>query len=347
VSADPTTDTIGGPPAGVTHEDGLRLHRLMTGYLSAKALFTALKLGLFDVLAAGPVTAGQVAAKLNLPERPARVLLLAMQGEGLVERDGDGYRTTALADAFLVSTSPRYMGALAAHQDVHFGKLAQLEEALREDRPVRLAEQYTGEFQPGPQVWARRWAEVFRASSQLMAEDLATRVPVGDRHRLIDLGCASAAYSIALARAYPGLAVTAVDQPAVAAVAGEFVAEAGMAERIDVRPGNIFTDRYPDHDVALLSHVIQGFDRDRARALLAHVYDWLPEGGMLVVHSHFPERAGLPFPYQFGLILLINNTQGGEPHDLALTRDWLTEIGFRDIRVADVSPISAVLIATK
>jgi len=130
-------------------------------------------------------------------------------------------------------------------------------------------------------------------------------------------------------------------------VAREFVAEAGLADRIDVRGGNIFVDRFPDVEVALLSHVIQGFDRDRARALLAHVYEWLPDGGLLVLHSHLPEQASLPFPYLFGLILLINNNQGGEPHDQALTEKWLREAGFRDITAHVVSPISAILTATR
>lgn len=334
-------------PAKAGTGQALRLHRLMTGYLSSKALFTAVRLAVFDALADGGASPEALGAKVGLPARSARVLLLALEGEELVTRVGDAYRNTPIADAFLVSTSPRYMGALARHQDTHFAKLVQLEEALRTDRPVQLGEQYTGQFKPGPQTWARHWAEVFRASSQLMAEDLAGRVPLAGRRRLVDLGCASCSYSIALARENPELAVTAVDQPAVAEVASEFVDAAGMADRITVRPGDIFEDRFPDCDVALLSHVIQGFDRDRARALLTHVYDWLPDGGLLVVHSHLPERAGLPFPYQFGLILLINNTQGGEPHDLTLTEQWLREAGFRDVKVADVSPISAVVKARK
>jgi hypothetical protein len=341
----PTTGELPAPPVG--RDDGLRLHRLLTAYLSSKAVFTAVRLGVFDVLPAGGATAEEVGEKVGLPARSARVLLLALRGEGLVELADDRYRNAPVAEEFLVTAGPRYLGALVRHQDNHYAKLVHLEEALRTGAPVQLGEQYTGEFRPGPQAWARRWAEVFRASSQLMAEDLAGAVDLAGRRHVVDLGCASGAYAMAVAVANPGLAVTAVDQPAVAEVTAEFVAEAGLAERVSVRPGNIFADRFGDCDVALLSHVIQGFDRDRARGLLAHVYDWLPEGGLLVLHSHLPERASLPFPYQFGLILLINNTQGGEPHDQALTERWLRDIGFRDIRVREVSPISAVVEATK
>lgn len=342
-----TTAAAAAPTAGVERDEALRLHRLMMGYLSSKALFSALRFGIFDVLAAGEATPEAVAAKVGLPERSARVLLLAMEGEGLVGRNGSAYYNEPVAAAYLVSSSPDYMGALASHQEMHFAKLTRLDEALQSDGPVQLGEQHTGEFKPGPQVWARRWTEVFRASSRLMAEDLASKVDLGGRRHLVDLGAAACSYSIALARANPDLVVTAVDLPAVADVGREFVAEAGLSDRIDVRGADIFTDRFPDSDVALLSHVIQGFGRERARALLAHIYDWLPAGGLLVVHSHFPEPARLPFPYQFGLIMMINSPQGGEAHGQALTEEWLREIGFTGIGVAEVSPISALLTATK
>lgn len=328
-------------------DQAIRLHRLMTAYLSSKALFSALRLGVFDVLDDGPVSAEEVAGKIGVPDRSARVLLLALAGEDLITRNLGRYANTPLATAFLVSRSPRYLGALAAHQDAHFGKLVELDEVLRSGQPVQMAAQYTGEFDAGPLAWARRWAEVFRASSYLMADDLASRLVLTGRRRLVDLGCASCSYSVSLARANPDMEFLAVDQPAVADIAAQFVAEAGLSDRITVRGGDIFSDRYPDCDVALLSHVIQGFGRDRVRALLAHVYEWLPEGGRLVLHSHLPEQATMPFPYQFGLILLINNTQGGEAHDQELTESWLNDIGFRDIEAREVSPISALITATK
>lgn len=340
-SVDRAGATVSGP------DQAMRLHRVLTAYLSSKALFSAVRLGVFDVLANGPATAEQVASKLALPARSARVLLLALAGEDLVSRVDGQYRNTAVAAEYLVSTAPKYLGALAGHQEAHFAKMVDLTDALRSGEPVRLGAQYTGEFDGGPLAWARRWAEVFRASSQLMAEDLAGALDLTGRRHLVDLGCASGSYAMALARAFPHLAVSAVDQPAVAEVAGTFVAEAGLTGRVDVQPGNIFTDRYPQCDVALLSHVIQGFGPPRARELLAHVYQWLAPGGLLVVHSHLPEQARLPFPYQFGLILLINNTQGGEAHDEAVTTQWLTEVGFTDLRVREVSPISAVLTAIR
>jgi len=318
----------------------------MTGYLASKALFAAIELGVFDALDKETCTAEELGEQVGLAGRPARTLLLALLGEGLISREGDGYRNEPIARTFLVSASPQFMGALAAHQGTHYGKLAQLTDSLKQDKPVRTGENYSGAF-GDDKAWARRWAEITRASSLLMAENLASQVRLEGRSHLVDLGCASCAYSIAIARSNPGLRITAVDQPAVAEVAAEFVAAEGLAEQVTVRPSDIFADTFGDCDVALLSHVIQGFDRDRAAQLISHVYSWLPAGGEVLLHTHLPERAQTPFPFLFGLILQINNTQGGEAHGEDLTRGWLLAAGFRDLQVTAVSPISALIRAIK
>jgi O-methyltransferase domain/Dimerisation domain len=330
----------------VPSEEALRLHQLMMSYLAPKALFSALELGLFDELETGPSTAEAIAGRLGLEARPARILLLALLGERLVERTGERYRNTPSSSMFLVSQSPRYIGKLAVHQDSHFAKMTELTRALRENKPVHTGPGYTGRY-GGAQPWARGWVEAFRASSVLMADQLAAHADLDGRRHLVDLGCGACSYSIALAQAHPGLRITAIDQPAVAEAAGEYVAEAGLADRITVRGGNIFEERFDDCDVALLSHVIQGFDRERAERLISHVYGWLPAGGELLIHTHLPESATVPFPYLFGLILLINNTQGGEAHDQASTRLWLENAGFGHPTMTPVSPMSALLRAVK
>jgi hypothetical protein len=327
-------------------QDAVRLHRLMTAYLASKALFSAMELGIFDALEKGPATAEELGEQIGLAGRPARSLLLALLGEKLVRRDGDIYRNEPIASTFLVSASPQYMGALAAHQGTHYDKLAQLTNSLKQDKPVRTGDNYSGAF-GDDKAWARRWAEITRASSLLMAENLASQAALEGRSHLVDLGCASCAYSIALAKANPGLRITSVDQPGVAEVAAEFVAAEGLSGQITVHGANIFADTFPDCDTALLSHVIQGFERDRSRALINHIYGWLPAGGQLLLHTHLPECAQTNFPFLFGLILQINNTQGGEAHGQDLTCQWLRDAGFGELRIATVSPISALITAVK
>jgi SAM-dependent methyltransferase len=256
------------------------------------------------------------------------------------------YRNSELATAYLVSSSPQYVGPLVEHQASHFAKFMRLTEALRQDKPVTSGENYSAGF-GGGEGWAQRLAAVLNASAKTQAPQVAAKAALLGQRRVVDLGCGSGAYSVALALTNPELEVLAVDSPRVVAEAQTYVAESSAASRIQCRAGDITKDAFPGYDVAFVSHVLGGWSRERAAAFLRHVYSWLPAGGQLILHEHLPSVAQSTFPYQFGLIMVVNNSLGGEVHDEALLRSWLGEIGFRNIDVSPVTGIAGLLRAIK
>lgn len=331
--------------AGWPSDDAVRIHRVMFGYLASRALFSALELGVFNALEEQPATAEELGQRLGLAPRPSRLLLLALLGEGIVDRVGDVYRNSPAASRYLVSSSGDYMGSLAEHQAAHFAKFSHLTRALKENAPVKMEVHGDHPAFGGPE----RFARVTRtAALMMMAGGLAKRAPLAGNRHLVDLGCGSGVYSIALATEHPDLRITAVDRPSVSELAREEVAKAGFSDRIDVVAGDIFEDTFAEGDVAMLSNVAEGFEASRARALIEHVYRWLPDGGELLFHSHMWEHAGTSFPYTVGLILVVNNGMGGEPYGEAVTRQWLRDAGFSVVEPAvAVSPISALIRAVK
>jgi hypothetical protein len=333
----------GSERPGWPSAEAIRLHRVMFSYLSSKAIFSALELGVFDALEDCPCTPSELGAHLGLADRPVRVLLLALQGEGLVVRDGDRYSNADVATTHLVKGKPGYMGALAAHQNTHFSKFAKLTDSLRQNAPVRVGDNYDAHAFGG----VPQYIEITRNSALMMAPSLAANLPLTGRHHLVDLGCAAGAFSMAIAKANPTLKITAVDNAPVCEITKQLVADAGLDDRITVRPSNIFEDTFSDCDAALISNLIDGYDQERAKGLIGHLYSWLPEGSDLWVHSHMWERAETTFPFNLGLILVVNNTQGGEPYGETIMRQWLEEAGFRTEPAVAVSPISAVIRAIK
>jgi precorrin-6B methylase 2 len=328
---------------GWPDEDVSRLHRLMMAYVSSKALFSALELDVFNALSKEPVTAEELGAKIGLEGRPARNLLLALHGERLVRLEDGRYHLEPVASRYLVSSSPTYLGALIEHQDRHFTRFTKLTEALRNNRAVREGDNYDPDAFGGPESFI----ELTRAASHLMAAGVVAAADLTHHNRVVDLGCASGAYTMALAKANPNVRFTAVDNPTVCAITSDVVDQAGLAGRITVRPADIFKDTFPDCDAAFISNAIEGFDREHAQALVSHIYDWLPAGGELFVHSHMWERATSPFPFIIGLILVCNNTAGGEAYGEAVNREWLETAGFEVREVTPVSPISTLVRAVK
>ncbi|RFU84714.1 methyltransferase domain-containing protein [Streptomyces triticagri] len=331
--------------------DSSRVHTILTAYLQSKAVFTALELGAFEALEKQGSTIGELADELGLEHRPTRALLVALTGLDLVRRDGDSYRNTEEASRFLVQGAPEYMGGFAEHQNKHFGHFDALDEAVRSNASLNqrvLKDGYrdqgaaAGEGREG----TGRLIQAMRVSSRLQAGRLAQSAPLAGVDHVVDLGCGSGDYSIALAQHHPDLAVTSLDYPAVCELVRVNVQEAGVAEQVTVQPADIMQDPWPSTSTVLLSHVLDGYGPERAAALIQRVYDHLPEGGRLLVHAHMPSLATGLFPYMFGLILLVN-TEEGEVRDSEDIVGWVRQAGFREVETSNVSLLSGLVVATK
>ena len=88
---------------GITPEP---IMRLASGFMSAKHLFAASQLGLFEALADSPATLEALAARTGLTPRAARISADAMVALGLLERHGDTYRNGETAATFLAGRTP-------------------------------------------------------------------------------------------------------------------------------------------------------------------------------------------------------------------------------------------------
>jgi SAM-dependent methyltransferase len=332
-------------------EDSARVHGIMTAYLQSKAVFVAVELGLFDALEKGSRTIEELAAELGVERRPTRALLFALHGLQLVSYDGIRYQNSDEASRFLVAGKPEYMGSFAEHQDRHFGNFAKLIKAVRENTSITgrvLKDGYSnqGAATNEGRAGTDRFIQAARVSARLQADSLATTAPLSGARRLLDLGCGSGDYSVAIARSNPDIRIIAMDYPAVCELASRNVAEAGVGDIVDVRAHDILRDPWPECDAILLSHVLDGYGPQRAAKLIEKAYRALPSGGKLLIHAHMPSLARGVFPYLFGLILL-GNTEEGEVRDVDDIVGWVREAGFRDVETRTVSLLSGLLTASK
>ncbi|MFJ2967578.1 methyltransferase [Streptomyces collinus] len=331
--------------------EAMRIHGIFTAYLQSKAVFTALELRVFDILETDTFTMAELARTLDCPLRPVRALLIALEGLKLVKRDGERFANTAAASRLLVSSSPVYMGGFAEHQNRHFTNFARLTEAVRTDVSITqrvLKEGYRdqGAAEGEGREGTRRLHEAVRVSARLQVDQLAAAIPLDGVARLLDLGCGSADYTVAIAQAHPDLKITGVDYPAVCEIAREHVEAHGVGHQVDIQPTNIFEDPLPACDAVLLSHILDGYGTGQVQKIIAKVYDRLPKGGKVIVHSHMPSLSTSVFPSVFGLILLAN-TEEGEVREVTDITAWMQDAGFEKVDTRAVSPLSGLLVATK
>ncbi|MFE9655958.1 methyltransferase [Micromonospora sp. NPDC006431] len=315
------------------------LMRLVTGFWSFKTLAVAVDLELFTRLAGGRVvTVKEAAAEFGLAERPADMLLAACASLGLLEKAGDGYRNSALAEEFLVVGQRYYFGGQVRYCDERtYLPWHRIGDALRTDRPLTWdPDTERSLFETGdPQMLIHFW-EAMYSTSIFTARALAEAYNFGAHARLLDVGGGSGAFPIELCRRYPQLRATVYDLAHVCPIADGKIRAAGLDDRISTAVGDFLTEPAlpTGFDVILLSMILHDWDETTNRALLGKCYAALPSGGAIVVSELLlnSDRTGPPEAALMGMNMIVE-TVGGRNYSGSEYATWLADTGFTDVRV--------------
>lgn len=331
------------------------LMELVTGFWSFKTFAAAIELDLFTRLAGGrTLTVADAEREFGLPDRPADLLLTACASLGLLERAGDGYRNTALAEEFLVRGKPYYFGGQVTYCDRRtYLPWHRIGEALRTDRPLTW-DPDTSESMfttADPELLATFW-EAMYSTSIFTARALGGAVDLGGHRRLLDVGGGSGAYAIELCRQRPGLTATVLDLPHVCEIAAGKIDLVGLGGRIGTRAGDFLADAAlpGGHDVLLFSMILHDWDEPTNRKLLAKAYAALPAGGLVIVSELLldTDRSGPAPAALMGMNMLVE-TVGGRNYSDAEYADWLTGAGFGEVRTVrfDAPGANGAVLAVK
>ncbi|MCP2322050.1 SAM-dependent methyltransferase [Hamadaea flava] len=331
------------------------LMRLVTGFWSFKTLAVAVELDLFTRIAGGRVvTVADLRDELGLADRPADMLLAACASLGLLERDGEGYRNSPLAEEFLVAGRPYYFGGQVRYCDVKtYLPWHRIGEALRTDRPLTWdPDTDRSAFETGdPAMLAEFWEAMF-STSIFTARTLASAYDFGQHARLLDVGGGGGAYPIELCRNFSHLKAAVYDLPHVCEIADRKIAAAGLADRIETVPGDFRAEPVlPDgYDVILLSMILHDWDEATNRELLAKCYAALPPDGVLIVSEWLlnGDRTGPAEAALMGMNMIVE-TEGGRNYSDVEYAAWLSDTGFSDVRVVplDAPGANGVVVGRK
>jgi predicted O-methyltransferase YrrM len=309
---------------------------LTVAYWGAQALLTANRIGLFDACAGTALPIETIAARLGTAPRPTALLLKSLVGLGMLEARDGAFRNTRLADTYLVTKSPAYMGNALRYSDNLYSTWGELEKALREDRPPLQAESYLGADRSTTRDFVRGMHQRAFAAGRALVEI----VDLGGRTRMLDVGGGPGTYASLFAKKYANLRVQLLELPGVAEIAKEIVAEMGCADRVTVLSGSYDDTPFPDgNDVVLISGVLHRESEATSRSLIARAAASLVPGGLLVVSDVFTDEGGATpvFAALFGVNMMLTAPSGGV-HSDADVRRWLGEAGLRDVAVRPFPP---------
>jgi precorrin-6B methylase 2 len=169
-------------------------------------------------------------------------------------------------------------------------------------------------------------------------------------NHLLDIGGASGTWTIAFLRACPAARATLFDLPHVLPMAQRRLAAAGLSERVELAPGDFYTDALPPGaDLAWVSAIVHQNSRQQNRALFAKVFAALAPGGRIALRDILMDesRTRPAAGALFAVNMLVATADGGT-FTFAELREDLAAAGFvRHTLARQDEAMNSVVLAAK
>jgi SAM-dependent methyltransferase len=247
----------------------------------ARTIMAATKLGVFEALASGPLSAHKVAAHCGTDPRATEKLLGALAGSGYVRANQGQYALAPIARTWLLKDSPRSLRDKMLWQFIEWEWIEGYEEFVGSGTPIDIHESISDD------EW-ELYQRAMRALASSSASEVARRTPVPSGARnMLDIGGSHGYYSVAICRRHPGLRSVIFDLPEAVKHAAPILAREGMGDRVVHRAGNALTDDLGTEawDLVFIANLLHHFDEKTNRDLVRRIAHALRPGGILVIQD--------------------------------------------------------------
>jgi len=173
---------------------------------------------------------------------------------------------------------------------------------------------------------------------------LAERFDFSRYKTCCDVGGASGALSIAIARRHKQLRCISFDLPQVGPVAQRKIAASGL-DRIEFRGGDFMTDDLPRADIITMGNILHDWGTATKEKLIDKAFAAVPGGGAFIAIENIIDDARRV--NAFGLLMSLNmliETPEGYDYTYAQFEGWCRKAGFRSTeRFPLAGPASAAV----
>jgi demethylspheroidene O-methyltransferase len=315
----------------VARRQATALFDLTAGFVYSQILSACVRIDLFEMLAARPLSIDAVSRRAALPREGAERLLKAAASLGLVEiRRGGKVALGPLGAAMVGNTG---VGAMIRHHDILYDDLRDPLALLSGAAHAHLESYWAYAGAGGADEDCRRdhagYTALMAASQAFVAGEILDSYPLANHRRLLDLGGGDGTFLITAGRAAPNLELALFDLPPVVSIARKRLSAAGLAGRSDVVGGSFFADRLPaGADLVTLNRVLHDHDDAAAHAILAAARKAIAPGGTLLVAEPMAGTAGARASGDayFGFYLLAMGQ--GRPRTMEEISNLLRSAGF-------------------
>ena len=205
-----------------------------TGYWRSQVLFASPELGVFDALAAGPLTSGEVARRCASSPGHIERLLSGCVACGLLEKHDGRYANGRLASLHLTKDGAQSLAHWVRFMGDCFRPWSSLAEVIRDGNPV--ADGFDQIARGGD------YTRNIILDALGPGREIVDALDLAGRRRMLDVGGGPGTYSILLAERFPELTAELFDLSPVLEIARELIEQFGASDRVRTREGNYLTD---------------------------------------------------------------------------------------------------------
>jgi predicted O-methyltransferase YrrM len=323
------------------------------GFWPSKVLLTAVKMEVFTRLGQRSMTGEALGKELGLHPRGTPDFLDTLVALGFLERNGGGeaalYSNTAETGSFLDKNKPGYIGGiLEMANDRLYRFWNDLETALKTGQPqneIKHSQEPMFEtlYEDLPRL--EQFLGAMRGISLGNFQAFAHKFDFSRYQSLCDVGGATGLLSTLVAKRHRHMHCTSFDLPVVEPIARKYIAEAELADRINVVSGDFLKEPLPKADIITMGMILHDWNLEKKKHLIRLAYEALPENGVFVAIENLidDDRRTNAFGLMMSLNMLI---EFGDAFDFtgADFREWCKEAGFKRYEIMHLAgPCSAAI----
>lgn len=311
------------------------LLQMIMGSMTTQAVYAAAKLGIADVLAEKPMTASEVAERVNAhPEMTYRLMRLLASNGLFTEGEDRRFELAPLGDA-LRADAPLSMRpfALLIGDPIHWEDWSHFTESVQTGEPVveKLRGMTTWDYVGANPEYGAVFFGGMGALSTLETEPVLAAYDFNQFKRIVDVGGGFGAMLTAILGKAPN-ATGVLSAPPSVEGAQHALEQNGVADRCTV-DGRPFFEAVPaDGDAYLLKHIIHDWPEQQCRKILENIRAAInPDGKLLVMEFVLPEGNE---PHTGKLVdMWLHLLVGGRERTEAQYRELFASAGFRLTRI--------------
>ena len=248
-------------------------------FLRARAIMVGTKLGIFDALTSGGLTAADVATRCATSPQATEKLLNALVGCGYLQFHQGRYALSAVARKWVTRDSPHSIRDKVLFEFIEWTLAEGFEAFVRTGQPLDIHRSVSDE------EWGL-YQRAMRALSGLAGPEIVRRTPMrAGATAMLDIGGSHGYISVAMCRRYPSLRAVVLDLPAAVKHAAPILAKEGMGDRVTHREGDGLREEFGADawDLVYVSQLLHHFDEATNRQFVHRVARALKPGGVFAI----------------------------------------------------------------